>query len=58
MSIKTGEEKEKTTKKWIFEIDKQLDDDFRRAIGRKKGTYRGVIKKALQEAIEDWIRKK
>jgi len=59
MSTQTKEtEKDKTTKKWLFEIDKELDENFRRAIGRKKGSYRGVIKNALEEAIRDWIKKK
>lgn len=51
------EVKEKDTKKWIFEIDTKLDEDFRVAIGKNKGTRRGVIKEALEEAIKDWIEK-
>ena len=49
--------KQKTTKKWIFEIDTQLDEEFRVAIGKNKGIRRGVIKEALEEAIKDWIHK-
>lgn len=45
------------TKKWIFEMDKDLDERFRQAIAKKKGLHRGVIRKALAEAIEDWISK-
>jgi len=47
----------KKTVKWIIDINKKLDEDFRRAIGRKKGAYRGAIKDAIQEAIVDWIKK-
>ena len=43
------------TKKWIFEIDKTLDNDFRIAIAKNKGIRRGVIKESLEEAIKDWI---
>lgn len=46
-----------TSKKWIFEMDTDLDDRFRDAIAKKEGLHRGVIKKALAEAIEDWIQK-
>ena len=45
------------SKKWIFDMDKDLDERFRQAIAKKKGLHRGVIKKALSEAIEDWISK-
>lgn len=48
----------KETKKWIFEIDKDLDEKFRTAIGKKLPMRRGVIKQALEEAIKDWIDKK
>lgn len=44
------------TKKWIFEIDRTLDDDFRNAIAKNKGIRRGVIKESLEEAIRDWIK--
>jgi len=44
-------------KKWIFEIDKKLDEEFRVAIGKKGAMRRGVIKQALEEAIRDWIDK-
>ena len=45
------------TVKWIFEIDVELDNKFREAIGRKFGARRGNIKQALEEAIRDWIKK-
>ena len=48
-------QKAKSTKKWIFEIDKTLDEDFRVAIAKNKGIRRGVIKESLEEAIKDWI---
>jgi hypothetical protein len=57
IDVKKQETKERSTKKWIFEMDEQLDEDFRNAIAKKKGLHRGVIKKSLQEAIEDWIKK-
>jgi len=48
--------KQKTTKKWIFEIDTRLDQEFREAIGQNKGARRGVIKETLEEAITEWIK--
>ncbi|GEM_PF-2175134 len=47
----------KLSKKWIFEMDNNLDEEFRQAIAKKKGLHRGVIKTALEEAIKDWIKK-
>lgn len=38
-------------------MNTELDIKFRKAIADKKGLHRGVIKKALEEAIEDWIKK-
>lgn len=35
----------------------ELDDRFRKEIGRRFGAKKGVIKKALIEAIELWISK-
>lgn len=48
---------EQEPKKWIFTMDEELDKRFREAIAKKSGLHRGVIKKALEEAIEDWIKK-
>jgi len=43
--------------KLIVEIDNKLDEKFRKAIIATHGFKKGVIKKALEEAIEDWIKK-
>lgn len=43
------------TVKEVVEINKNLDDRFRKAIAKRKGLHRGVIKEAFEEAIEQWI---
>jgi hypothetical protein len=50
-------QEQEESKKWIFELDADLDRRFREAIAKKSGLHRGVIKKALEDAIEDWIKK-
>ena len=42
--------------KLIVEIDETLNKEFRDAILATKGWNKGVIKEALREAIECWIR--
>lgn len=44
-------------KKIIVEITDELDEKFRKAIINTKGLHKGVIKEALEEAIEDWIKR-
>jgi hypothetical protein len=38
-------------------IDDQLDDEFRNGVLKKYGMRRGNLKKALEEALVDWIKK-
>lgn len=45
------------TKKMIFELDLERDERFRKAIYDSKGLRKGAIKEALEEAIDDWIKK-
>ena len=49
--------KQKDSVKWIWEMPSELNTKFRNAIGKKLGVQRGNIKKALEEAVEDWIKK-
>jgi hypothetical protein len=42
--------------KLIVDIDEALNKEFRDAILATKGWNKGVIKEALREAIECWIR--
>jgi len=42
--------------KLIVDIDETLNKEFRDAILATKGWNKGVIKEALREAIECWIR--
>ena len=42
----------------LVEIDDALNKQFRDAILSAKGWNKGVIKEALREAIEDWIKSK
>jgi len=46
----------RTKIKWIFDIDRDLDERFRKVIARKLGLHKGVLKTALTEAIENWIK--
>lgn len=43
--------------KITFDIDDSLDNNFRRVVGKKYGSRKGVIGQALEEAIKDWIKK-
>jgi hypothetical protein len=38
-------------------IDDKLDQEFRGAVVKKLGMKRGHIKKAVEEALRDWIEK-
>lgn len=40
-----------------FVIDNELDEKFRKKITRKLGYKKGNYSIALEEAIEDWIKK-
>ncbi len=42
--------------KLIVDIDSELNKEFRDAILAAKGWNKGVIKEALREAIELWIK--
>lgn len=44
-------------KKIIFDVDDQLDEQFRSMVMKKYGFHHGAIKKGCTEAIQDWIRK-
>jgi len=41
--------------KTTIEIDKGLDERFRKAVISSKGFHKGVLGEALAEAIELWI---
>jgi len=43
------------TKKMIVELEDAQDTRFRKAISDSKGLHKGVIKQAVEEAIEMWI---
>ena len=43
--------------KMIFELDDNLEEEFRKAIAEKKGLHKGVIKESIEEAIEIWVKK-
>jgi len=53
----TKTKEEPQSKKMIFELDLERDDRFRKAIYDSKGLRKGAIKEALEEAIDDWIKK-
>lgn len=42
--------------KMIFEIDDKLEEQFRNEVFQRKGLKRGVIKDALIEAMNLWIK--
>ena len=42
--------------KMIFEIDDKLEEEFRNTVFQRKGLKRGVIKEALIEAMNLWIK--
>lgn len=43
--------------KLIVEISDDLDQEFRNALVKTLGFKKGVIKEAVEQAIEDWIKK-
>ena len=43
--------------KTTVEIDKALDEKFRKVVVERKGFRKGVLGEAIEEAIEDWIDK-
>ena len=45
------------TKKLIVDITDELDEKFRNALFNAKGFKKGVIKEAVEEALDDWIDK-
>lgn len=38
-------------------IDDRLDEELRKKVVKRYGMKRGNIKKAVEEAIHDWIKK-
>lgn len=42
--------------KMIFDIDNELEEEFRKAIAEKKGLHKGVIKESMEEAIKLWMK--
>jgi hypothetical protein len=42
--------------KMIFEISEKMEEDFRNAVFQRKGLRRGVLKEALIEAMNLWIK--
>lgn len=42
--------------KITFELERNLNDKFRKTIASSKGLYRGAIQEALIEAINLWIK--
>lgn len=42
----------------IFTLDNDLDEKFRKTIATVKGLHRGVIQEALEEAVQEWIKKR
>ena len=55
--MKSMTKQKEETRKMIFELDLDRDDRFRKAIYDSKGLRKGAIKEALEEAIDDWIKK-
>lgn len=47
-------------KDWVITFENDLDEEFRDLITKVNGGkyHRGDLKKAVQEAVKDWIRKK
>lgn len=42
--------------KTTIELPDEIDKKFRRVVAEKKGLHKGVLGKALEEAIKDWIK--
>ena len=49
------EQEQRQTVKEVVELDKDLDQRFRKKIAESKGLHRGVLKESFEEAIELWI---
>ena len=47
---------EKNTVKEVVEINKELDDQFRKTIAETKGLRKGVLKESFEEALVAWIK--
>jgi hypothetical protein len=47
--------KEITTTKVIFDMDKKLDQRFRKVVVKEHGLHRGVIRKSLEDAVGLWL---
>lgn len=39
-------------------IDDKLDDEFRKTVMKRMGMKRGNIRKAVEEALENWVKSK
>lgn len=42
--------------KMIIDLDKELEDEFRKTVYESKGLRKGVIKKSFEEALAMWIK--
>jgi hypothetical protein len=42
--------------KTTIELPDEIDKKFRKVVAEKKGLHKGVLGKALEEAIKDWIK--
>lgn len=45
------------TKKLIVEISDEMDKEFRKTLIESKGFKKGIIKEAMEEALQAWIDK-
>ncbi len=45
------------SKKLIVEISDEMDKEFRKALIESKGFKKGIIKEAMEEALQAWIDK-
>ena len=41
--------------KMIFDLDNKKEKEFRETVMKVKGLHKGVIKEALEEAVDAWI---
>jgi hypothetical protein len=48
------EAKEKV--KEIFDLDKEIDDEFRKTVYQTKGFKKGALKDSFTEAVQAWIK--
>lgn len=39
-------------------VDAELEEKFRKAVFEKKGMKKGNISESVEEALQDWIKKK